>query len=139
MDALPSQSSVNDQQSIPPNARKFEVETVPESPTKEENTQQERSVRFNEDESNPGTNINSAKTPEQDEIGQNCLEEIPESPKPPDDTGTIGYSTHEAIPMTVYYRNQGSQESSSGRQRPTLLDLMRKGEKDQENEKVSRI
>lgn len=41
---------------------------------------------------------------------------------------TIGYSTHEAVPMTVFYRNESShtQGVSKGKARPTL-DQLRKG------------
>ena len=41
---------------------------------------------------------------------------------------TIGYSTHEAVPMTVFYRNELShtQGKPKGKARPTL-DQLRKG------------
>ena len=41
---------------------------------------------------------------------------------------TIGYSTHEAIPMTVFYRNETSHVlgKAKGKARPTL-DQLRKG------------
>ena len=39
--------------------------------------------------------------------------------------GTIGYATNEAIPMTVFYRNENTQ-SKAARTRPTLQEL-RKG------------
>ncbi len=41
---------------------------------------------------------------------------------------TIGYSTHEAVPMTVFYRNESShiQGKPKGKARPTL-DQLRKG------------
>lgn len=39
--------------------------------------------------------------------------------------GTIGYATNEAIPMTVFYRNENSQNQRA-RTRPTLQEL-RKG------------
>ena len=41
---------------------------------------------------------------------------------------TIGYSTHEAVPMTVFYRNELSQTQGKpkGKARPTL-DQLRKG------------
>ena len=41
---------------------------------------------------------------------------------------TIGYSTHEAVPMTVFYRNESSHIHSKqkGKARPTL-DQLRKG------------
>jgi hypothetical protein len=41
---------------------------------------------------------------------------------------TIGYSTHEAVPMTVFYRNESSHNHSKqkGKARPTL-DQLRKG------------
>ena len=41
---------------------------------------------------------------------------------------TIGYGTHEAVPMTVFYRNEFSQFQGNikGKSRPTL-DQLRKG------------
>ena len=41
---------------------------------------------------------------------------------------TIGYSTHEAVPMTLFYRNESShiQGQPKGKARPTL-DQLRKG------------
>lgn len=129
---LAGESSVNVEDASPSNARKFEVEAVREGEDKAVDDQPDRTVRFN-------SNANEA-APEKEEVGKNCLEEVPASPKSPDEMATIGYATHEAVPMTLYYRNQGSQESSAGKNRPTLLAL-RKGFKEmpEENEKVSCI
>ena len=133
VDTLPINGPENDPQPSPSSARKFAVETVPED--KEVDSRPEHSVRFREDESKPSAA--SAKTPTNDKTEQDAAEETPESPRSPDEMGTIGYATQEAIPMTVYYRNQGSHESGSGKQRPTLIAL-RKGfdELPEESEKV---
>ena len=57
----------------------------------------------------------------------------PKSPLDPLDREqfTFGYATNEAIPMTIFYRSQHSQDHG-GKQRPTLQEL-RKG---LENDKV---
>jgi len=54
----------------------------------------------------------------------------PKSPTTPEQF-TYGYATNEAIPMTIFYRSQHSQDHG-GKQRPTLQEL-RKG---LENDKV---
>lgn len=49
---------------------------------------------------------------------------------------TIGYATHEAVPLTMFYRNEASQPGKS-KQRPTLAEL-HKGF-DELDEEVSRF
>ena len=50
---------------------------------------------------------------------------------------SIGYSTHEAVPMTVFYRNASSRGpgKAKGKARPTL-DQLRKGFEKGSNEEV---
>lgn len=49
--------------------------------------------------------------------------------------GTIGYATNEAIPMTVFYRNENSQ-TRAARTRPTLQELRKGFEADEEQVKI---
>ena len=42
-------------------------------------------------------------------------------------TQTMGYLTHDAVPLSVFYRNQESMENIAGGKRPTL-DQLHKGE-----------
>ena len=41
-------------------------------------------------------------------------------------TQTLGYLTHDAVPLSVFYRNQASMENVAGDKRPTL-DLLHEG------------
>ena len=53
---------------------------------------------------------------------------------------TIGYSTHEAVPMTVFYRNDSShnQGKNTRKARPTL-DQLRKGFEKDGNESETQV
>ena len=51
-----------------------------------------------------------------------------------DATTTIGYATHDAVPMTVFYRNENSQSNSTKKSRPTLKELRRGFEEDHEQQ-----
>ena len=58
--------------------------------------------------------------------------QLPESPTSSGQF-TYGYATNEAIPMTVFYRSQHSQDHS-GKQRPTLQQLRKGFENDRVRE-----
>ena len=62
----------------------------------------------------------------------------PESPGCPpsvhDNTSTIGYATHDAVPMTVFYRNENSNSNSTKKSRPTLRELRKGFEEDHEQQ-----
>ena len=61
--------------------------------------------------------------------------DFPESQKSVDDaTTTIGYATHDAVPMTVFYRNENSQSNSTKKSRPTLKELRKGFEEDHEQQ-----
>lgn len=47
---------------------------------------------------------------------------------------TIGYATHDAVPMTVFYRNDNSQSNSTKKSRPTLQELRKGFEEDHEQQ-----
>lgn len=68
---------------------------------------------------------------EEDTVDEEYLGEMtPRNPSTAENT--VGYGTHEAVPMTVFYRNESShdQGKSARKARPTL-DQLRKGfEKD---------
>lgn len=49
------------------------------------------------------------------------------------ETDTIGYATHDAIPMTVFYRNENSQNAAK-KSRPTLKELRKGFEEDHEQQ-----
>lgn len=51
-----------------------------------------------------------------------------------DATTTIGYATHDAVPMTVFYRNENSQSNSAKKSRPTLQELRKGFEEDHEQQ-----
>ena len=51
-----------------------------------------------------------------------------------DATTTIGYATHDAVPMTVFYRNENSQSNSTKKSRPTLKELRKGFEEDHEQQ-----
>ena len=40
------------------------------------------------------------------------------------DAETIGYATHEAVPLTMFYRNENTQAGKS-KARPTLAELQK--------------
>lgn len=60
----------------------------------------------------------------------------PNRPLSTHDTGndTIGYATHDAVPMTVFYRNENSQSNSTKKSRPTLKELRKGFEEDHEQQ-----
>lgn len=62
----------------------------------------------------------------------------PESPDRPlsvhDATSTIGYATHDAVPMTVFYRNENSNSNTTKKSRPTLRELRKGFEEDHEQQ-----
>lgn len=74
-------------------------------------------------------NVNQVKDPNVDNTDPSPRMTFPETttPRPLStlDTDTIGYATHDAIPMTVFYRNENSQNAAK-KSRPTLKEL-RKG------------
>lgn len=47
---------------------------------------------------------------------------------------TIGYATHDAVPLTVFYRNENSQSNSTKKSRPTLQELRKGFEEDHEQQ-----
>lgn len=51
-----------------------------------------------------------------------------------DATNTIGYATHDAVPMTVFYRNDNSQSNTAKKSRPTLKELRKGFEEDHEQQ-----
>ena len=51
-----------------------------------------------------------------------------------DATSTIGYATHDAVPMTVFYRNENSNSNSTKKSRPTLRELRKGFEEDHEQQ-----
>ena len=51
-----------------------------------------------------------------------------------DESETIGYATHDAVPMTVFYRNDNSQSNSAKKSRPTLRELRKGFEEDHEQQ-----
>ena len=57
-----------------------------------------------------------------------------QTPAAQDGDGTIGYTTHDAIPMTVFYRNENSASNSGKKSRPTLKELRRGFEEDHEQQ-----
>ena len=60
---------------------------------------------------------------------------FPDSQMSVDDaTTTIGYATHDAVPMTVFYRNENSQSNSTKKSRPTLKELRKGFEEDHEQQ-----
>ena len=62
--------------------------------------------------------------------------DFPDSQTQPasDESRTIGYATHDAIPMTVFYRNENSASNSAKKSRPTLKELRRGFEEDHEQQ-----
>lgn len=65
--------------------------------------------------------------------------DFPDSQTPPasDESRTIGYATHDAIPMTVFYRNENSASNSAKKSRPTLKELRRGFEEDHEQQPLA--
>lgn len=57
----------------------------------------------------------------------------PSRPLSTDDSDTIGYATHDAVPMTVFYRNENSQNAVK-KSRPTLKELRKGFEEDHEQQ-----
>ena len=53
-----------------------------------------------------------------------------------DATNTIGYATHDAVPMTVFYRNDNSQSNTAKKSRPTLKELRKGFEEDHEQQVI---
>lgn len=51
-----------------------------------------------------------------------------------DATNTIGYATHDAVPMTVFYRNENSNPNVTKKSRPTLQELRKGFEEDHEQQ-----
>ena len=51
-----------------------------------------------------------------------------------DADATIGYATHDAVPLTVFYRNENSQSNSTKKSRPTLQELRKGFEEDHEQQ-----
>lgn len=51
-----------------------------------------------------------------------------------DATTTIGYATHDAVPMTVFYRNENSHSNPTKKSRPTLQELRKGFEEDHEQQ-----
>ena len=60
--------------------------------------------------------------------------ESPGSPLSHDATSTIGYATHDAVPMTVFYRNENSNSNTTKKSRPTLRELRKGFEEDHEQQ-----
>lgn len=63
--------------------------------------------------------------------------DFPDSQQPSsnqDESMTIGYTTHDAIPMTVFYRNENSASNSTKKSRPTLQELRRGFEEDHDQQ-----
>ena len=51
-----------------------------------------------------------------------------------DADATIGYATHDAVPLTVFYRNENSQSNATKKSRPTLQELRKGFEEDHEQQ-----
>lgn len=52
----------------------------------------------------------------------------------PDANATIGYATHDAVPLTVFYRNENSESNPTKKSRPTLQELRKGFEEDHEQQ-----
>lgn len=72
-------------------------------------------------------NFTSPEPSEDQEIGTESSEQ-PESPH--NENFTQGYTTNEAVPMTMFYRNSSSTHNEANIKRPTLQELRRGLEND---------
>lgn len=54
------------------------------------------------------------------------------------DTETIGYATHEAVPLTMFYRNQNT-NAGTAKSRPTLAELQKGFDELDEMQDVSQV
>ncbi|KAL9968356.1 hypothetical protein ACROYT_G026717 [Oculina patagonica] len=58
----------------------------------------------------------------------------PNRPLSTHESDTIGYATHDAVPMTVFYRNDNSHSNPAKKSRPTLQELRKGFEEDHEQQ-----
>lgn len=107
-----------------------------EQPVSSETSSDAPSLRFN---------VNQVKLDLPEEIADEGRDPSPrmtfpdsETPDRPlsslDDANTIGYATHDAVPMTVFYRNDNSQSNTAKKSRPTLKELRKGFEEDHEQQ-----
>lgn len=109
-----------------------------EQPVSSETSSDAPSLRFN---------VNQVKLDLPEEIADEGRDPSPrmtfpdsETPDRPlsslDDANTIGYATHDAVPLTVFYRNDNSQSNTAKKSRPTLKELRKGFEEDHEQQVI---
>ena len=97
----------------------------------EANNSKGPSLRFDVDSLSPGRGEEDRKD---DHSPRMDFSDSQQPSSNQDESMTIGYTTHDAIPMTVFYRNENSASNSAKKSRPTLEELRRGFEEDHEQQ-----
>ena len=110
-----------------------DIKTMNQSGSESHSTERSNSKKFTVKKLKFAPEIAVPPTQDSDGSAEGFGKQSPQSPTSPGPQFTYGYATNEAIPMTVFYRNQHSQ-GHSGKQRPTLQQLRKGFENDRVRE-----